>query len=120
MEVMLAWYRVEDMEKAKQFYGEVLGLKETFQIQGWAEFSHAEGAASIGLNLNPKEAIGGGAVVALKVADLERTRQELGRHGVQFEGEVEEVGGAVRIGTIRDPFGNRLQLVQVMMTGETA
>ena len=120
MEVMLAWYKVEDMEKAKQFYGKVLGLQETFDMQGWAEFSHAKGAASIGLNQNPKEAGGGGAVVALKVADLERTRADLGKHGVQFEGAVEEVGGAVRIGTIRDPFGNRLQLVQVMMAGQSA
>jgi len=120
MEVMLAWYKVEDMEKAKQFYGKVLGLKQTFEMQSWAEFSHADGAAAIGLNQSPAEAGEGGAVVALKVRDLDQAREELRRHGVQFEGAVHEVPGVVRIGTIRDPFGNRLQLVQVMMAAQAA
>lgn len=28
-----------DMNAAKKFYGEVLGLHKTFEIEGWCEFS---------------------------------------------------------------------------------
>ena len=120
MEVMLAWFKVPDLAKAKDFYGNVLGLKKTFEMGGWAEFSHADGAAAIGLMQDAAPATDGGAVIALKVTDLERTRGELTRRGVKLEGAVEEFSGMVRLQMFRDPFGNRLQLVQVMMQPQTA
>jgi predicted enzyme related to lactoylglutathione lyase len=70
MEIMLSWYPARDMGAAKKFYGEVLGLKQVFEMEGWAEFS------------------------------------------VEFEGEVEEIPGIVRLAAFRDPFGNLLQLAQ--------
>ena len=116
MEINLSWYHVADLEKAKKFYGEVLGLKKTFEMEGWAEFSHADGAASIGLNqLRPGDEKAG-ATVVLKVEDLETARRQLKKHGVEFEGEVQEIPGVVRIATFSDPFGNRLQLVQTLMS----
>jgi len=114
LDVMLTWYSVSDLEKAKKFYSDVLGLKKTFEMPGWAEFAAAEGAVSIGLNGNPSNKKGSGIVV-LKVADLDKARKELAGRGVEFEGEVEEVPGVVRIGTFRDPAGNRLQLAQVLV-----
>ena len=114
MEVNLSWYHVKDLNAAKKFYGEVLGLKKTIEIEGWCEFSHADGAASIGLN-QMRESDEGGATVVLRVDDLDRERNELTAKGVKFEGEVQEVPGVVRIATFRDPFGNRLQLCQVLM-----
>ena len=114
MEVNLAWYSVKDLTAAKRFYGEVLGLKKTFEMDGWTEFSHADGAVSIGLSAM-SESEQGGATVVLKVDDLDRSRKELGAKGVKFEGDVMEVPGVVRISTFRDPAGNRLQLCQVLM-----
>ena len=116
MEVNLSWYAVKDLEKAKKFYGEVLGLKKTLEIESWAEFSHTEGATAIGLSQDPKAGGQAGATVVLKVDNLEQARQELVGRGVKFEGNVEEIPGVVRIATFRDPFGNRLQLVQVLMS----
>ncbi len=115
MEVNLSWYAVKDLEEAKKFYGEVLGLKKTLEIEGWAEFSHAQGAAAIGLSKNPLPGQAAGAPVVLKVEDLDKARQQLSARGVTFEGEVQEIPGVVRIATFRDPFGNRLQLVQALM-----
>jgi predicted enzyme related to lactoylglutathione lyase len=114
LELMLTWYSVDDLERAKKFYGEMLGLKKTFEMPGWAEFAAAEGGASIGLNADPR-AKGPSGVAVLRVADLDKARKELAARGVKFEGEVEEVPGVVRIGTFRDPAGNRLQLAQVLM-----
>lgn len=114
LDVMLAWYPVKDMEKAKKFYGQTLGLKKTFEMPGWAEFAAAEGAVGIGLNANPLNADDGGTVV-LRVADLDAARKELAGRGVELEGKIDEIPGVVRIATFRDPSGNKLQLAQVLV-----
>ena len=115
MEINVSWYQVEDMTAAKKFYGEVLGLNKTFEMEGWCEFSHAEGAPSIGLNQLREGDDERGATVVLRVDDLARVQEELTSKGVKFEGDVTEVPGVVRIATFRDPAGNRLQLCQVLM-----
>jgi len=115
MEVNVSWYQVSDLNAAKKFYSEVLGLKKTFEMEGWCEFSHADGAASIGLNQLREGDDERGATVVLRVDDLDRVKKQLADKGVSFEGEVHEVPGVVRIATFRDPSGNRLQLCQVMM-----
>lgn len=116
IEFSLAWYPVKDLEKAKQFYSEVLGLKNTFEMEGWAEFSHTEGGAAVALSQDPRNQGEGRATVVLKVDDLDFARKELRGRGVKFEGRVEEVPGVVRIATFRDPSGNRLQLAQVLVS----
>lgn len=116
MEINVSWYQVEDMTAAKKFYGEVLGLKKTFEMEGWCEFSHAEGAPSIGLNQLREGDDERGATVVLRVDDLARVQEELTSKGVKFEGEIHEVPGVVRLATFRDPCGNRLQLMQVLAT----
>src|SRR4051794_21117404 len=99
MQISLAWYSVTDMDRAKDFYGNVLGLKKTFEAQGWAEFSHAAGNMSVGLALNPEPPRQtGGATVVFRVPDLEQARLNLAKHGVQFEGDIKEYPGIVRIG----------------------
>ena len=115
MEVNVSWYQVSDMNAAKRFYGEILGLKKIFEIEGWCEFSHGEGAASIGLNQQRQGDDERGATVVLRVDDLARVQKELAAKGVKFEGEIQEVPGVVRLATFRDPSGNRLQLCQVLM-----
>jgi predicted enzyme related to lactoylglutathione lyase len=115
MKMTVAWFSANDFEEAKKFYGHVLGLKKTFEMQGWAEFSNAEGEASIGVAANPHNGKEPGATVVLRVDDIERERKRLQTGGVQFEGRVEEIPGVVKLAMFRDPSGNRLQLCQVLM-----
>jgi predicted enzyme related to lactoylglutathione lyase len=115
MEVNVSWYQVKDLEAAKKFYGEVLGLKKTLDLGGWCEFSHKDGEASIGLNAMREGDEERGATVVLRVGDLARSQKELAAKGVKFEGDVHEVPGVVRIATFRDLEGNRLQLCQLLM-----
>ena len=116
MEINVSWYQVNDINAAKKFYGEVLGLNKTFEMDGWCEFSHAEGAASIGLNQRRDDDDERGATVVLRVDDLARVQKELIAKGVKFEGEIHEIPGVVRLATFRDLDGNRLQLMQVLAT----
>jgi predicted enzyme related to lactoylglutathione lyase len=115
MKMTVAWFSVKDFEEAKKFYSHTLGLKKILEIQGWAEFSHAEGEASIGLATNPQAGKEPGATIVLRVDDIERERKRLLASGVQFEGPIEEIPGMVKLAAFRDPSGNRLQLCQVLM-----
>lgn len=119
LETMLSWVGVTDHAAAKQFYGKVLGLRQVFEMDGWAEFSHAEGAVAVGLNSKPAPAGGDaprfGATIVFKVNNLDQARAELIQRGVRFEGDVYEVPGVVRIATFFDPFGNPLQLAQPLV-----
>jgi predicted enzyme related to lactoylglutathione lyase len=116
LEVMLAWYNVADVDKAKKFYGDVLGLKPMFEMPGWAEFSHAKGATAIGLAApRPDAPATPGATVVLSVDDMDLARKELSARGVRFDGAVEEIPGIVRLSTFVDPFGNRVQLAQSLV-----
>jgi predicted enzyme related to lactoylglutathione lyase len=115
MKVKVSWYGVDDFEAAKKFYGQVLGLKKTFEAQQWAEFAGAEDERSIGIAANPRAGKEPGATVVLDVTDIERERKRLESVGVKFEGKIEEIPGIVRLTTFRDPYGNRLQLAQALM-----
>jgi predicted enzyme related to lactoylglutathione lyase len=115
MKVTVAWFSVEDFDEAKKFYGDTLGLKKILEIEGWAEFSHAEGEASIGVATNPHAGKEPGATIVLRVDDIEIERKRLLASGVPFEGQIEEIPGMVKLAAFRDPSGNRLQLCQVLM-----
>ena len=115
MKMMLAWYPAADLEKAKNFYGNVLGLGKTFEMPGWAEFSHGKDAPSVGLSQNPATLGQTGATVVFQVDNIETSRRQLAGKGVEFDGVIEEIPGMVKIATFRDPFGNRLQLAQVLV-----
>lgn len=112
MEVMLAGCFVDDLEVAKKFYLEKLGLTVMFESPGFCEVSHARGGMVIGLSQSPRPGGQDGAVVCFKVSDLPKEQERLVRLGVRFEGGVFEKPGIVRIANFRDPFANRLQLVE--------
>ena len=115
MKVRLSWFSVNDFEGAKKFYGNVLGLKKTFEAPEWAEFAGGEGQETIGVAVNPHAGKEPGATIVLQVEDIERERNRLETAGVKFEGKIEEIPGIVRLTTFRDPSGNRLQLAQPLM-----
>ena len=96
----------------------MLGLKKSFEMDGWAEFNGGgQDEAAVGISTGqytPKEH---GATIVLRVDDIERERKRLESSGVKFEGKTEEIPGMVKLAMFRDPSGNRLQLCQVLMNG---
>jgi predicted enzyme related to lactoylglutathione lyase len=112
MEAMLAGCFVEDLETAKKFYLETLGLSVMYESQGFCEVSHGRGGMVIGLSQSPRPTGQDGAVVCFTVTDLAKEQARLSSLGVKFHGQVFEKPGIVRIANFRDPFANRLQLVQ--------
>ena len=114
MKVGLSWFTVENLEEAKKFYGEILGLKKTFEMPHWVEFSHADGEHSIGLMEQPKAQGDAGATIVLEVESLDAEKKRLVKSGVEFISE-DEVPGVVRLAKFRDSSGNPLQLMQNLM-----
>lgn len=100
-------------ERARTFYGGVLGLQErpkptNLAARGGCWF-HAPGVElHLGVERDFRPATK--AHPALLVSDLAAVRARLARHGVKFSGGA-PLDGYVR-GDVADPFGNRIELMQ--------
>jgi catechol 2,3-dioxygenase-like lactoylglutathione lyase family enzyme len=102
---------VTDMERAKQFYGETLGLPQTGD-GGFPEFKLGDNGFLYLLQL---ESIGGAfraphdAGFALRVPDVHEARKELEGKGVAFNGDVLDTG-VCHMAFFADPDGNQMVL----------
>jgi predicted enzyme related to lactoylglutathione lyase len=116
-EIAFIGYPVTDMERARIFYGEILGLTESEIIEGengeihWIEYdiqgqTLALAAASEQWQPHPQ---GGG--VSLEVEDLNAAIEHLKSHGIE---PVMPVGDfpICRISVVPDPDGNGISLHQ--------
>src|SRR5262245_2366942 len=76
-------FAVDDLQKAKQFYGQTLGL-EVAEMPGGLELHVAEGTR-IFIYPKPKHTPATFTILNFPVDDLEQTVDELTRRGVRFE-----------------------------------
>ena len=102
---------VTDMQRSTAWYRDTLGLPQTGE-GGFPEFELGDNAF---LYLIDPTAIGGeftsgnGGPVALRVADVAETREELESRGVEFVGETYDTG-VCHMAPFTDPDGNRFML----------
>jgi catechol 2,3-dioxygenase-like lactoylglutathione lyase family enzyme len=102
---------VTDMDRARRFYGETLGLPQVSD-GGFPEYQLGE---NVSLYLLQLESIGGAfsgphtAGFALRVADVAEARRELEGRGVEFHGETLDTG-VCHMAFFRDPDGNEMLL----------
>jgi predicted enzyme related to lactoylglutathione lyase len=114
----LIWITVKDLKSAIKFYTEVIGLKlkEQHDQYGWAELSGQDGSgASLGIaQENDMDGMspGSNAVVTLTVQDIVKAKNEMAKKGAKMVGDILEIPGHVKLQTVEDRDGNRLQLVQ--------
>ncbi|MEJ7567250.1 MAG: VOC family protein [Gaiellaceae bacterium] len=101
---------VADMERAKKFYGETLGLHCPNPEAGWLEFE----TGNVSLYLVDPTAIGATFAphtshIALRVPDVAEGRAKLEAAGVVFEGEILDTN-VCHMAFFKDPDGNALML----------
>jgi len=111
----LSWIVVSDVKKAKKFFTETLGLKELNYAEefGWVELSGQDGGCMIGLaQANEEMAAGNNAIITISVDDIEKSRSEFEKKGVQLIGDIMEVPGHVKLQMFTDLDGNKFQLVE--------
>ncbi|AFL53895.1 putative enzyme related to lactoylglutathione lyase [Sinorhizobium fredii] len=104
---------VTDLDRAREFYGEVLGLGSPLYDlpeAGWIEFSAggADGNVSV-ISAESGWTPSTGTTLVLNVEDCHAAVEELRRRGVQCE-DAQVFPGFVTFASFYDPFGNRLQM----------
>lgn len=107
-----AIYSVPDLQKAKEWYSRVLGVAPYFDEPFYVGFN--VGGFELGLDPDTSEVKpGAGGVVAYwGVPDAERAWARLMELGVEPASPVREVGGGIKVATVKDPFGNLFGLIE--------
>ena len=107
-----AIYVVDDVQKAKAWYSEVLGQPPYFDEPFYVGFN--VGGYELGLvPASDGSAPGvGGTVVYWGVPDADEVHRRLLSLGATTREAVHDVGGDIRLGTVVDPFGNVLGVIR--------
>jgi len=105
---------VSDMNKASLWFQEKLGFKEHFRNEeaNWCEVQSAVSGVSIGFSQVEDPVVSSGTTLVFGVEDIESARDELEEQGVQFEGEIMEIPGLVKLTTFTDPDGHKFMFSQ--------
>jgi len=116
-----AKYAVPDVAKAKEWYTKMLGFPPYFDEPFYVGYN--VGGYDLGLvpepNADSKRAAAG--VAYWGVEDARATYKRLIDSGAAPVEEIQDVGGGMLVGEVRDPFGNILGIIQnpYFKVGET-
>lgn len=106
-----AIYHVNDLEKAKAWYADVLGIEPYFDEPFYVGFN--VGGFELGLDPDMEGVTQGSSVVAYwGVKDAEIAYKRALELGAIEHGDVREVGGGIRVATVTDPFGNVFGIIE--------
>jgi catechol 2,3-dioxygenase-like lactoylglutathione lyase family enzyme len=103
------WYQVRDLDAARAFYTQKLGVTETFADGEGAWVKLERGPMEIALAPGDPQEDGG--VAHVDVPDVKAVAEQLRNDGVEV-GVVFELHGEMRLVDVFDPDGNRIQLAQ--------
>jgi catechol 2,3-dioxygenase-like lactoylglutathione lyase family enzyme len=107
-----AIYHVADIEKGKQWYTRVLGFGPYFDQPFYVGFN----VGGYELGLQPTEdthlAKADGAVAYWGVDNAETAFQRMIDLGATPHEAVQDVGEGIKVGTVKDPFGNVFGLIE--------
>lgn len=115
-------FSVDDLQKAKKFYGEVLGLQITDNPMGLLDL-HIEGSSNIIIYPKPNHIPATFTILNFPVENIDKTVDELTKKGIsfeQYEGEIKtDEKGICRggdwgpnIAWFKDPAGNILSVIE--------
>jgi predicted enzyme related to lactoylglutathione lyase len=102
-------YPAPDLALAKAWYEKVFGVKPYFDEPFYVGFEI--GGFELGLvpDAQPSEA---GPKALWGVDDIAAEVERLRAAAVTIAGEIEEVGGGIKVVDLLDPFGNRVGLIE--------
>ena len=107
-----AIYHVGDLEAAKRWYTDVLGVQPYFDEPFYVGFS--VGGYELGLDPDTSEGPPGpgGSVAYWGVEAVAAAFERFVQLGARPVSPVRDVGGGIRVGTVADPFGNVIGLIE--------
>jgi len=101
-----------DLDKAKAWYSEILGIKPYFDQPFYVGFNVS--GYELGLDPDPSSTPGGsgGVVVYWSVADAKAALARLLSLGAKERSAIQDVGDGIKVATVFDPFGNVFGIIQ--------
>jgi predicted enzyme related to lactoylglutathione lyase len=100
-----AIYKVNDLEKAKVWYSEVLNIQPYFDEPFYVGFN--VGGFELGLDPDAENVTAGNNLqVYWGVKNAQETFDELLKKGAKTHSEPQNVGGEIIVASVFDPFGN--------------
>ena len=105
-------YPVTDLAKARSWYSAVLGAKPYFDEPFYVGFN--VGGFELGLDPDTSAQAPGaaGGVAYWGVENADQAWARLMEQGAAPLSPVREVGGGIRVATVKDPFGNVLGIIE--------
>jgi len=104
-------YHVGDLDRAKQWYAELLGVQPYFDQPYYVGFNI--GGYELGLDPDMTGVEAGSNMVAYwGVDDAGAAYSHAMECGAEPYGEVRDVGEGIRVATVRDPFGNVFGIIE--------
>ncbi|HEX9942208.1 MAG TPA: VOC family protein [Thermoanaerobaculia bacterium] len=107
-----AIYHVDDLERAKAWYSQVLETEPYFDEPFYVGFN--VGGYEFGLNpdISRVQPGAGGVTTYWGVADADAALARLLALGAREHEGVQDVGGGIRVATVLDPFGNVFGIIE--------
>lgn len=120
-------YNVSDMEASLDFYVKKLGFKHAFSLkrengENWIEYLQVAPGQFVELFYSKGGFTTGGSYshLCLRVKDCAATAKELEAIGVKLDAQVKQGSDSNYQCWIRDPDGNRIEIMQIAPTSPQA
>jgi catechol 2,3-dioxygenase-like lactoylglutathione lyase family enzyme len=108
-----AIYHVNDIAKGRDWYTKVLGVEPYFDQPFYVGYN--VGGYELGLQPDENPSVGeraDGAVAYWGVEDAQAAFRTLIELGASAHEPVQDVGEGIKVGTVKDPFGNILGVIE--------
>ncbi len=106
-------YHVTNLEVAKMWYSEMFDIKPYFDESFYVGFD----VNGFELGLDPSDTEytkGNSSITYWKVDDIDKMFAHLAKKKVIVHEEIHSVGEGIRLGSIKDPFGNVIGLIEIV------
>ena len=105
-------YHVANLEVAKMWYSEMFDIKPYFDESFYVGFDI--NGFELGLDPSTKEySKGNSSITYWKVDNIDQMFEQLIKRKVSIHEEIHGVGGGIRVGSVNDPFGNVIGLIEI-------
>jgi len=110
---------VPDITAARDWYAKATGIAPYFDEPFYVGFDL--GGTELGLDPDPEAGTAGtgGTTAYWRVRDVDQALAHLLAIGGAPSGPVRDVGGGIRVASVRDPFGNVVGMIEIPGEGGT-
>jgi predicted enzyme related to lactoylglutathione lyase len=104
-------FNVENLDEAKAWYSRAFEIEPYFDEPFYVGFN--VGGFELGLDPDMSgDSKGNNAVVYWGVADAQAAHDQLVSFGASSVGAPQDVGGGIKVSTVKDPFGNTIGIIE--------